>query len=65
MAKELSEHDKSLVKEMKALEIEWGWTRWPDIASKADKLEDEEEKAKWIRICKNYSLYERGRNGDL
>lgn len=65
MAKQLSEHDKKLIEEIETIRREWGWVRWPDIAALAQELEDEDERKAWENTCKNYSLYERGRSGDL
>ena len=65
MNNNLSEHDKAIVAKIEQLQDQWGWTRWPDMSALAEDLEDEKEKARWGRVCKNMCLYERGRAGDL
>ena len=46
---ELSQHDQELLKKIRRLDEDWGWSRWPEISSLADQLEDEERKAFWNR----------------
>ena len=65
MTKQKKPSDEELIKRMKALDDEWGYTRWPEIAALAEQLRDEEEKKKWNATCVRYSLYERAMAGDL
>lgn len=65
MAKQLSQHDIEIIKQLRYYEEEWGYTRWPEMSALANQLEDEEEKKSWKSTCKSLAYYERGINGDL
>lgn len=55
--KDLSQHDKKIVDKIHKLN-EIGYTFWPEIASLAEKLEDEERKASWLKTCAHYNRLE-------
>lgn len=63
--KELSQHDKELLKKIRQIDEDWGWSNWPEIAHLADQLEDEETKKRWLRICSHYNHMEEASIGDL
>ena len=64
MAKQFSEHDKGLLSRIRRLD-EYGYHNWPEISHLAGQLEDEEEKARWKRICAHYNHLEEASIGEL
>lgn len=62
---ELSQHDQELLKKIRRLDEDWGWSRWPEISSLADQLEDEKRKAFWNRQCSHYNHMEEASIGEL
>ena len=65
MAKQLSKHDEDILRQIREIDEEWGWLRWPDISHLADQLEDEDVKKMWNRICISYNHYEEASIGEL
>lgn len=63
--KELSQHDKMLLKKIRQIDDEWGWVNWPAIAHLANQLEDEEQRKRWIKTCSHYNHMEEASIGDL
>lgn len=55
---ELSQHDKEMLGRIDKIDNEMGYTFWPEIASLAEKLEDEERKAMWLKTCAHYNRLE-------
>ena len=64
MAKELSEHDKELLKKIRSLDDQ-SFFNWPEIAHLANQLKDESLKKSWNRTCAHYNHLEEAHNGDL
>jgi hypothetical protein len=62
--KDLSQHDKEIVDKIHKLD-EIGYTQWPEISHLADKLEDEDTKDMWNRVCIHYNHLEEASIGEL
>lgn len=62
---DLSQHDKDLLKRIRKLDEEWGWTRWPEISHLAGQLENEYYRTLWNNTCKHYNHVEEGHCGNL
>lgn len=63
MNKQLSEHDKELLKKIERLDEHW--SNWPEIIHLASQLEDRDEYEKWNSICKTYNHLEEASIGEL
>ena len=63
--KQLSQHDEALLKQIRQIDDEWGWARWPEISHLAQQLEDEETKQMWNRTCIHYNHLEEASIGEL
>lgn len=61
----LSEHDIALLKKIRAIDEECGYTEWPSIASLAAKLENKEKREYWQRQCSHYNHLEEASIGEL
>lgn len=65
MSNNLSKHDEDLLRQIREIDEEWGWARWPDISALASQLENEEKRNMWHRICSHYNHMEEASIGDL
>lgn len=51
----MSEHDETILDQIRKIDERWGYLRWLDIYVLSEELEDEEERKKWDKICTRYS----------
>lgn len=63
--KQLSPHDRHIEDQIQEIDKKFGWLRWTEISSLADKFEDEEYKRFWHTECVRYNHIEEYHTGTM